>query len=95
MCRCAWLSRLLFVVMPTGATPRTVRGYLARTAATSAICVGLRRIPEGVLLAYETVDWTSAEGACPQRRDLRAIRTADDPYSRLLRPIPPLSVIRR
>ncbi|MDU0961078.1 MAG: strawberry notch family protein, partial [Bradyrhizobium sp.] len=49
-------------VMPTGATPRTVRGYLARTAATSATRVGLAD-PEGVPLAYETVDWTPAEGA--------------------------------
>ncbi|NKK70051.1 methylase [Rhizobium leguminosarum bv. viciae] len=43
------------------ATPKTVRGYLARTAAT-----GPRRAapaePDGVELAYEVVEWAPAEG---------------------------------
>ncbi|AWC22380.1 hypothetical protein CO731_01838 [Aminobacter sp. MSH1] len=42
------------------ATPRTVRGYLARTtAARPATPASIE--PEGVELAYETVDWTPAE----------------------------------
>ncbi|MGQ3278656.1 MAG: strawberry notch-like NTP hydrolase domain-containing protein [Shinella sp.] len=42
------------------ATPRTVRGYLARTtAARPATPASIE--PEGVQLAYETVDWTPAE----------------------------------
>lgn len=42
------------------AAPRTVRGYLARTAAATPV----RRIAqvEGVPLDYETVDWTPPEG---------------------------------
>ncbi|MBR7653457.1 strawberry notch family protein [Brucella oryzae] len=45
------------VVAPSA--PRTIRGYLARAAATSPI----RTIaePEGVELDYETVDWARAE----------------------------------
>ncbi|HEY1780440.1 MAG TPA: strawberry notch family protein [Roseiarcus sp.] len=44
------------------ATPRTVRGYLARAAlrqATAAI-----KELQGVELFYETVDWTPPEGTC-------------------------------
>ena len=42
------------------ATPRTVRGYLARTtAARPATPASIE--PEGVELAYETVEWTPAE----------------------------------
>jgi predicted RNA methylase len=44
----------------SGAMPRTVRGYLARaTAARPATPASIE--PEGVELAYETVDWTPAE----------------------------------
>ena len=51
---------------PDAATPRpvpkTVRGYLARsTAACPATSVAAD--PEGVELAYETVDWTPPDGA--------------------------------
>ncbi len=42
------------------ATPRTVRGYLARTAAARPATPASIE-PEGVELAYETVDWTPAE----------------------------------
>ncbi|AJE45676.1 strawberry notch family protein [Celeribacter indicus] len=45
------------VVLGSTAAPKTVRGYLARSAATPA------NDPEGVELAYETVDWTPPEGA--------------------------------
>ncbi|MCA0279251.1 MAG: strawberry notch family protein [Proteobacteria bacterium] len=44
----------------SAATPRTVRGYLARTtAARPATPASIE--PEGIELAYETVDWTPAE----------------------------------
>jgi predicted RNA methylase len=44
----------------SAATPRTVRGYLARnTAAHPATTASIE--PEGVELAYEIVDWTPAE----------------------------------
>jgi len=56
------------VSLPTGTTarssaaPKTVRGYLARsTAARPATSVAAD--PEGVELAYETVDWTPPDGA--------------------------------
>jgi predicted RNA methylase len=42
------------------ATPRTVRGYLARAASRPA-AVAIPE-PDGVELAYETVDWTPSEG---------------------------------
>ncbi|MDX0484455.1 methylase [Sinorhizobium medicae] len=44
----------------SAATPRTVRGYLARTASAQPA----RRIAqiEGVPLDYETIDWTPPEG---------------------------------
>ncbi|WCM27348.1 strawberry notch family protein [Sphingomonas sp. QA11] len=41
-------------------TPRTVRGYLAH-AASSSLARTLAE-PEGIELAYETVDWTPPEG---------------------------------
>jgi hypothetical protein len=42
--------------------PRTVRGYLARAAAARPARLASIE-PEGVELAYETVDWTPPEGA--------------------------------
>src|SRR3546814_18146392 len=39
--------------------PRTVRGYVARFAASSPTRAVAQ--PEGVELAYDTVDWTPAE----------------------------------
>ncbi|WP_433951971.1 strawberry notch-like NTP hydrolase domain-containing protein [Brevundimonas diminuta] len=58
-------------------TPRTVRGYLARTASSSPA----RAItePEGVELTYETIDWTPPEGgrltdAIYEEYGLQAIR---------------------
>ncbi|KAB2726505.1 strawberry notch family protein [Brucella anthropi] len=63
------------VAAPTA--PRTVRGYLARAAASAPA----RAIaePEGVELAYEPVDWTPAEGgritdAIYEEYGLQAIR---------------------
>ncbi|WP_370316238.1 strawberry notch-like NTP hydrolase domain-containing protein [Sagittula sp.] len=44
------------------AAPKTVRGYLARTAASRPVAAPASD-PEGVDLAYETVDWTPPEGA--------------------------------
>ncbi|RWB72542.1 MAG: methylase [Mesorhizobium sp.] len=63
----AWIERdvppRMAVALPKtapDAAPRTVRGYLARAAAATP---GRRMAEiEGVLLAYETVDWTPAEG---------------------------------
>ena len=46
---------------PTAA-PKTVRGYLARATAARPAAAPASD-PEGVELAYETVDWTSPEGA--------------------------------
>ena len=46
----------------SGAAPRTVRGYLAR-AATARPPAPSSIDPEGVELAYDTVDWTPLEGA--------------------------------
>ncbi len=43
-------------------TPKTVRGYLARSAATRAAAAPAND-PEGVELAYQTVDWAPPEGA--------------------------------
>jgi predicted RNA methylase len=43
-------------------TPKTVRGYLARSVASRPV-VPPANDPEGVELAYETVDWTPPEGA--------------------------------
>src|SRR3546814_5067557 len=57
--------------------PRTVRGYVARTAA--ALPVRTIGEPEGVELAYETVDWRPAESgritdAIYEEYGLQAIR---------------------
>lgn len=41
--------------------PKSVRGYLARGRASPSAAVGAD--PEGVELAYDTVDWTPPEGA--------------------------------
>ena len=46
----------------SAATPRTVRGYLARASAARP-AASLAIEPEGVELAYETVEWTPPEGA--------------------------------
>jgi len=51
------------LIAPTAggvATPRTVRGYLARAAARQQTAVIAE--PEGVELSYETVEWTPPEG---------------------------------
>lgn len=45
---------------PTAGAPRTVRGYLARTARSTPRTSIVE--PEGVDLAYEAVDWKVAEG---------------------------------
>ncbi|GAA5661744.1 hypothetical protein Brsp07_00204 [Brucella sp. NBRC 14130] len=44
------------------ASPKSVRGYLARTA-SSHPGTPIATDPDGVALAYETVDWAPAEGA--------------------------------
>jgi predicted RNA methylase len=61
----------------TASAPRTVRGYLARAASLP----GARSIaePQGIELAYETVDWTPPEGgrltdAIYEEYGLQAIR---------------------
>ncbi|GGB12856.1 methylase [Brucella endophytica] len=43
------------------ATPRTVRGYITRSSASRAAGT-IAADPEGVELAYETVNWTPPEG---------------------------------
>ncbi|QBE91357.1 methylase [Sphingomonas paucimobilis] len=48
------------VPVATPAAPKTVRGYLARAATSAPIRPAVE--PEGVELAYETLDWTPAEG---------------------------------
>ena len=58
--------------------PKTVRGYLARAASTPAAKASLAE-PEGVDLAYETVDWAPAEStrltdAIYEEYGLQAIR---------------------
>ena len=65
------------VPLATSTAPRTVRGYLARAAASAPA----RTIaePEGIELTYETVDWTPAEGgritdAIYEEYGLQAIR---------------------
>jgi len=50
------------VVSASATAPKTVRGYLARSAATRSVAASAND-PDGVELAYETVDWTSPEGA--------------------------------
>ena len=46
----------------SGSAPRTVRGYLAR-AATERPAARSTMDPQGVELAYDTMDWTPPEGA--------------------------------
>lgn len=46
----------------SGSAPRTVRGYLARTA-TEHPAARSTMDPQGVELAYDTMDWTPPEGA--------------------------------
>jgi hypothetical protein len=46
----------------SGSVPRTVRGYLARTA-TERPAARSTMDPQGVELAYDTMDWTPPEGA--------------------------------
>lgn len=46
----------------SGSAPRTVRGYLARTA-TERPAARSTMDPQGVELAYDTMDWTPPEGA--------------------------------
>src|SRR5579884_255563 len=48
--------------VPTVTTPRTVRGYVARTA-QAASRPPMAAEPERIELAYETVDWTPPQGA--------------------------------
>ena len=48
-------------VRPVASTPKSVRGYLARSAASRLVAT-VSADPEGVELAYETVDWTPPEG---------------------------------
>ena len=50
------------VAAPISAAPKTVRGYLARTM-VSRSPASVDVDPEGVALAYDTVDWTPPEGA--------------------------------
>ena len=47
---------------PRPAVPRTVRGYLARPRSSAPETTVLGE-PEGVDLAYETIDWQPAEGS--------------------------------
>ncbi|WP_374321601.1 strawberry notch-like NTP hydrolase domain-containing protein [Brevundimonas sp.] len=46
----------------SGSAPRTVRGYLARTATERPAARSIMD-PQGVELAYDTMDWTPPEGA--------------------------------
>ncbi|MCF3947233.1 strawberry notch family protein [Acidiphilium iwatense] len=56
------VARPAAVALTARQVPRTVRGYLARaTAARPARLASIE--PEGIELAYETVDWTPPEGA--------------------------------
>ena len=50
------------VVSASVTAPKTVRGYLARSAAPRTAAAPAND-PEGAELAYETVDWTPPEGA--------------------------------
>ncbi|MFC0685426.1 strawberry notch family protein [Novosphingobium clariflavum] len=64
----------------SGSAPRTVRGYLARTATERpATCSTMD--PQGVELAYDTMDWTPPEGthltdAIYEEYGLQSIRIA-------------------
>ncbi|MBN9562504.1 MAG: strawberry notch family protein [Alphaproteobacteria bacterium] len=59
--RCPITTKLRTAPIGNLATPRTVRGYLARTASRPVAVVIAE--PDGVELAYETVDWTPPEGS--------------------------------
>ncbi len=48
--------------VPTVTTPRTVRGYLARSTRAASQSTSAAE-PTGVELTYETVDWTPPQGA--------------------------------
>ncbi|RST86369.1 methylase [Aquibium carbonis] len=48
--------------VPTVTTPRTVRGYIARSARAASQTTSASE-PAGIELAYETVDWTPPQGA--------------------------------
>ncbi|MDG4576595.1 MAG: strawberry notch family protein [Defluviicoccus sp.] len=50
------------VAAPISAAPKTVRGYLARTAMARPTA-SVATDPEGAPLAYDIVDWTPPEGA--------------------------------
>src|SRR5579871_2484674 len=50
------------VAVPTVSTPRTVRGYVARTAQAAAR-PAMAAEPEGIEVPYETVDWMPPQGA--------------------------------
>jgi predicted RNA methylase len=50
------------VAVPTVTTPRTVRGYLARSTRAASQSTSAAE-PAGVELTYETVDWTPPQGA--------------------------------
>ncbi|MGB9425034.1 MAG: strawberry notch family protein, partial [Methylocella sp.] len=56
------LAPSLAIPVSAAATPRTVRGYLARAAAVGPAKPSVVD-PEAVDLAYETIDWTPPEGA--------------------------------
>lgn len=56
------VARPAAVALTERQAPRTVRGYLARAAAARPARLASIE-PEGVELAYETVDWTLPEGA--------------------------------
>ncbi len=53
------IDAAISVPVATPTAPRTVRGYLSRAAASAPVRAAAE--PEGVELAYETVDWTPAE----------------------------------
>lgn len=48
--------------LPIATAPKSVRGYLARSAASRPVAA-VSTDPEGVELVYDTVDWTPPEGA--------------------------------
>ena len=50
------------VAVPSVTAPRTVRGYIARATRSGPRPAGATE-SEGIDLAYETVDWTPAQGA--------------------------------
>ncbi|HUC18139.1 MAG TPA: strawberry notch family protein, partial [Acetobacteraceae bacterium] len=56
------LAPSLAIPVSAAAAPRTVRGYLARTAAAQPVKPSVAD-PDAVDLAYDTIDWTPPEGA--------------------------------